>query len=117
MDQINSASIEWRFFPADLVAVWGKDSMNTLISHGISQNKIIMTGSPRNDYFFNLPNSQSISLRKKLNIPEDAPVILLASTFILPSYDNLNDDSEILEAMKRAVFNSVDCFKKCLFNS
>ena len=36
---------------------------------------------------------------------------MLASTFILGSYNKLNNDAEILEAMKRAVFDSVDSFE------
>ena len=108
---INSAAIEWRFFPADLVAVWGEDSKKTLISHSMSSNQIIMTGSPRNDSLFNFPASEAEAIKKKLDIPEGSPVILLASTFTLGSYDKLYNDPEILQAMKRAVFDSVDHFE------
>ena len=107
---ISSQGVEWSFFPADLVAVWGQDTKDTLISHGVPSNQIVMTGSPRNDSFFNFPTSEIESIKKKLGIPDGAPVVLLASTFTLKSYDKLYNDPEILQAMKRAVFNSVDNF-------
>ena len=107
---INSAGIEWRFFPADLVAVWGADSKKTLISHGIPPKQIVMTGSPRNDSLFNFPVSEVEAIKKKLGIPEGSPVILLASTFTLANYDKLYNDPELLQAMKRAVFDSLDDF-------
>ncbi|MFL2980890.1 MAG: CDP-glycerol glycerophosphotransferase family protein [Methylophilaceae bacterium] len=108
---INSAAIEWRFFPADLVAVWGNDSKKTLISHGISPNQIVMTGSPRNDSLYNFSDSQTGSIKKKLGIPEGSPIVLLASTFTLSSYDKLYNDPELLKAMKKAVFDSIDDFE------
>ena len=107
---VSSASIEWRFFPADLVAVWGEESRETLVSHGISSNQIIKTGSPRNDSLFNFPTSEVEAVKNKLGIPEGSPVILLASTFSLKSYDNLYKDPEILQAMIKSVFDSVDHF-------
>jgi hypothetical protein len=108
---INSAAIEWRFFPADFVAVWGKDSKETLISHGVPSKKIVMTGSPRNDSLFNFTNSETNSIKRKLGIPKGSPVILLASTFTLSSYDKLYNDPALLEAMKKAVFDSIDHFE------
>ena len=107
----NSAAIEWRFFPADRVAVWGKHFKQTLISHGIASDKIVVTGAPRSDSLFNSSDFEAKSIKKKLGIPENARIILLASTFILGSYNKLNNDAELLEAMKRAVFDSVDSFE------
>ena len=107
----NSAAIEWRFFPVDCVAVWGKHFKKTLISHGIASDKIFVTGAPRSDSLFNSSDSEAKSIKKKFGIPKNARIILLASTFILGSYNKLNNDAELLEAMKRAVFDSVDSFK------
>ena len=107
----NSSAIEWRFFPADRVAVWGKHFKQTLISHGIASDKIVVTGAPRSDSLFNSSDFEAKSIKKKLGIPESARIILLASTFTLGSYDKLNNDAELLEAMKRAVFDSVDNFE------
>lgn len=106
---IGPASIEWRFFPADLVAVWGEESKDALISHGVSSNKIVITGSPRNDALFNFPTSEISALKKKWGISEGYPVVLLASTFRLQSYDRYSDP-EVLRAMKRAIFDSADRF-------
>lgn len=106
---IGPASIEWRFFPADLVAVWGENSKETLISHGISSRQIAITGSPRNDALFNFPTSEIAAIKKKRGIPVGCPVVLLASTFRLQSYDKYSDP-ELLRAMKRAIFDSADQF-------
>jgi hypothetical protein len=107
----NSAGIEWRFFPADRVAVWGKHFKETLISHGIASDKIVVTGAPRSDSLFNSSDFEAKSIKKELGIPENARIILLASTFILGSYNKFNNDAELLEVMKRAVFDSVDSFE------
>jgi hypothetical protein len=104
---IGPASIEWRFFPADLVAVWGEDSKETLISHGVPSNQIAITGSPRNDSLFNFSASEAVVIKKKLGIPERSPVVLLASTFQLKSYDKYSAP-ELLRAMKKAIFDSAD---------
>jgi hypothetical protein len=106
---IGPASIEWRFFPADLVAVWGEDSKETLISHGVPSNQIAITGSPRNDSLFNFPASEAAAVKKKLGIPGGFPVVLLASTFQMKSYDKYSDP-ELLRAMKKAIFDSADQF-------
>ena len=107
---IGPASIEWRFFPADLVAIWGEDSKERLISHGIPSSQIAITGSPRNDSLFNFPASEVPAIKNKLSIPEGHPVVLLASTFQLESYDKYSDP-ELLRAMKKAIFDSVDLFE------
>lgn len=104
----NSAAIEWRFFPADRVAVWGKHFKETLISHGIASDKIVVTGAPRSDSLFKSSNFKAKSIKRELGIPTKARIVLLASTFVLGSYDRLNNDAELLEAMKRAVFDSVN---------
>lgn len=106
---IGPASIEWRFFPADLVAVWGEDSKERLISHGIPSSQIAITGSPRNDALLNFPADDVAAIKKRLRLPEGAPVVLLASTFQLQSYDKYSDP-ELLPAMKKAIFGSTDQF-------
>jgi hypothetical protein len=103
------ASIEWRFFPADLVAVWGADSKETLISHGVSSSQIVITGSPRNDALFDIPKSEISAIKNKRGIPEGCPIVLLASTFRLKSYDKYTNP-RLLRDMKKAIFDSADRF-------
>ena len=107
----NTSGTEWRFFPADKIAVWGKHFKEILISHGIDPKKIFLTGPPRSDILFTSSDFETKALKRKLGIPEFSRVILLASTFILESYDKLNNDAELLEAMKRAIFNSLECLE------
>jgi hypothetical protein len=107
---VNNGSIEWRFLPADYVAVWGKKSKEILASHGIQSKKIFMTGSPRNDIYLSQKKSNFNKTKKKLGIPKNSKIILLASTFSLPSYNNLNNDTNILKQMKSSIFNSINKF-------
>jgi hypothetical protein len=104
----NASATEWRFFPADRVAVWGKHFKDILITHGIASDKIFVTGPPRIDSLLNSSDFDIKSLKRKLGIPISARIILLASTFVLDSYDKFNNDAKLLEAMKRAVFKSLD---------
>ncbi len=106
---VGPASIEWQFFPADIVASWGDDSSNMLRYHGIDETKIIPTGSPRNDMLFDYDRSELTSLRYKHGVPNDASVVLLASTFQLESY-NKYSNPEILRDMKKAIFSAASKF-------
>ena len=107
----NAFATEWRFCTADRVAVWGNHFKEILGAHGIASNKIKITGAPRSDSLIKTDDLEGKLLKKKLGIPESARIILLASTFTLPSYEGLHNDSEILEKMKREIFDSIGNFK------
>ena len=107
----NAFATEWRFCTADRVAVWGNHFKEILGPHGIASNKIKITGAPRSDSLIKTDDLEGKLLKKKLGIPESARIILLASTFTLPSYEGLHNDSEILEKMKREIFDSIGNFK------
>jgi len=104
----NSMAIEWKFFPADKVVVWGDYFKKILISHGISKNSIYVSGAPRSDILHSLKSNDPFLLKKQLGIPKNAPTVLLASTFTLGSYDQLNNDHKILIDMKKTIFDIVN---------
>ena len=104
---IGPEGIEWQFFVADVVAVWGEDAKATMISHGIPENKIIITGTPRNDCLTKATEGEIKSARQKLGIPEGNTIILLASAYQLKSYDKYSNPN-LLSAMKKAVFEAVN---------
>lgn len=99
--------IEWQFFAADAVAVWGEDAKATMISHGIPENKIVITGSPRNDCLTKVSEAEIKSARQILGIPEGNTIVLLASAYQLKSYDSYSNP-DLLRAMKKAVFEAAD---------
>jgi surface carbohydrate biosynthesis protein len=104
----NASGTEWRFFCADRVAVWGKHFKDILITHGIASDKIFVTGPPRTDSLLISSDFEAKTLKKKFGISKHSRVILLASTFVLESYNKFNNDTEILETMKRAIFDSLE---------
>ena len=104
----NSMCTEWNYFSANKVVVWGDYFKKILISHGISKSSIHVTGAPRSDLLFNLKSNDPLILRNQLGIPKNAPLVLLASTFSLGSYDQLAKDKHILIEMKKAIFDIIN---------
>ena len=99
--------IEWRFFLADKLAVWGETAKEVMLNHGIPEEKIIITGSPRHDCLVNVPDTEVKSMRAKLGIPEKGAIVLLASAYQLNAYDEYSNP-ELLRSMKRSVFEAAD---------
>lgn len=99
--------IEWQFLTADRVAVWGESSKEVMLTHhGVPAERIVITGSPRHDYPFNVPDEEVNTKRSQLNVPNDK-IILLASTYHLKAYEGYSNP-EILRLMKRAIFKAAD---------
>jgi hypothetical protein len=82
--------IEWRFCNSDFIAAWGENSQKELIKHGVNNNSIIITGSPRHDELC------TPSVKNKNN---DNVTILMASTYNLKSYSELYRPDALLEMM------------------
>lgn len=100
-------AIEWQFFVADRLAVWGEKSREILVAHGVPAERITVTGSPRHDSLVNVSDAEVARMRARLGVPERSAVVLFASTYHLKAYDGLTDP-ELLNAMKRAVFQAAD---------
>ena len=99
--------IEWRFFSADKLAVWGETSKEVMLIHGIPEEKIIITGSPRHDCLVNVTDAEMKSMRSRLGVPNESVMLLLASAYQLNAYDEYSDP-ELLRSMKRSVFEAAD---------
>jgi hypothetical protein len=99
------SGVEWRFFIADKVAVWGESSKKELINHGINKEKIIITGSPRHDCIL-FPNKKSKEmLNKKYQIKREGPVVLFASTYTDKTHFMFSNPN-VLNDMKKAIFDA-----------
>ncbi len=84
-------------------ATWGKRSQKKLIKWGMNPKKIVITGCPRFDIYFNL-NKNEIFKKKKdvygnFKIQKDKRLIVLATNYGMPQFRlNIEDfDSEIIK--------------------
>jgi hypothetical protein len=99
--------IEWRFLAADCVAAWGDTSKEAMLKQKVPEERIIVTGSPRHDCLVNLSESEVMSKRALLGVPEKSAIVVLASTYYLKTHDKYSDPN-ILRAMQQAVFEAAD---------
>jgi hypothetical protein len=72
-------ALEWRFFLADQVAVWGKESMQVLATHGVPCERMSITGSPRHDVFFRSSANDIQKTRDRLGVQKDQTMVVFAS--------------------------------------
>ncbi len=99
--------IEWSFFLADKLTVWGETSRQAMLRHGIPEEKIVTIGSSRHDCLVNVPEAGVKEMRAKMGVPEKSVMVLLASSYQLKTYNDYSN-SELLRSMKRAVFGTAD---------
>ncbi len=100
--------VEWRFSIADRIATWGKNTYLKLLKHGVNNDIISITGTPRHDYMAKgISKLEILEIRKLLGIPESVKMILCASTYQQKEYDSLSDPG-LLISMKKAVFEAAD---------
>lgn len=99
-------SLEWQFFVADRVAVWGQTSRDTLMSHKVPVEKIVLSGSPRHDSMVSISSSEVAETRSKLGIPDGVVMVLFASTYL--SVDNQIGDPSLIDSVKRSIFQAAD---------
>lgn len=98
-------SVEWSFFSADHVAVWGTDAKNALLRQGVPEAKILLTGSPRHDAMVNPAVERLAVLRAALFSGDTRPIVLLASTYVDSTHADFAHPS-VLREMKMAIVNS-----------
>ena len=106
--------VEWKFFVADKVAVWGKSAKDDLIKHGIKKDQILITGSPRHDALVS-PNTKIINnLYKKYKLNNKQKIVLYASTYTDKSH-YMYTNSNVLDEMKIAVFETAKAHPNLTF--
>ncbi|MFA6357084.1 MAG: CDP-glycerol glycerophosphotransferase family protein [Candidatus Omnitrophota bacterium] len=99
--------VEWRFLAADRVAVWGDTSKESMLKQKVSEERIIVTGSPRHDCLVNSSKAEIRLKRAMLRIPEKSALVVMASTYHFKVHDKYSNP-ELLRSMKRAVFEAAD---------
>jgi hypothetical protein len=100
-------AIEWRFFAASRVAVWGASSKRFLIKHGVAEENIHITGSPRHDSLVNPPSAVFDSFRDTFGKTDARKIVVLASTYTDSAHGDYTDPGILLE-MKLAIFRAAD---------
>jgi hypothetical protein len=101
---------EWRFFAADRAAVWGTQSGQVLVSHGVPADRVVVTGSPRHDALFNATSADVREFRDRFRIPLGNVAVVFGSTSsTMSAYDNAGDNATLRE-MKRAIFAAAATF-------
>ncbi len=98
-------AVEWQFSIADRIAAWGETSRDTLLSHGVVAEKIVLTGSPRHDSMVSADEAEVSRTRILLGIPSGAVMVLFASSYT-SVYEKI-EGSTLLDSVKRAIFHSV----------
>lgn len=101
-------AIEWRFFAASAVAVWGNGPKQFLINHGVAEEKIHVTGSPRHDSLVSPPAAVFDSFRATFGQTGTRKIVVLASTYTDSAHGDYTDPG-ILRDMKLAIFRAADC--------
>lgn len=94
-------SIEWQFSTAKWIAVWGQRCRESLAEHGVPQERIVVTGSPRYDVL----GATAPELHRSRSAPrtrDEAATIVLASVYNLPEYEAVSDPKVLLD-MKQAL--------------
>lgn len=104
---LTGAGIEWQYILEDKVAVWGETSKKDMLSQKVSEERIVITGSPRYDCLVNVTESEVKAKRSMLGISEERPMVVMASAYHMKSFDKYSDP-EILYSMKRSVFEAAD---------
>lgn len=100
--------VEWQFLATDKVAVWGDNARKVISSHGVADQDMVVTGSPRFDCLVDVPAGQARNVRGRMAIPEGKTFVLFASQYLLKSYCEFGDFANIQRSIKRAIFRCTD---------
>lgn len=99
-------SIEWNFFNADRLFVWGVFFRNLLVDKfSVPSHKICVSGSPRFDYLYNLSIPTNSNF-KKINV-------LFASTYTVNNYDSYYNPG-VLKSFKNSIIDIFSNFDNVL---
>jgi len=98
-------SVEWQFFVADKVAVWGESACRLLAkTHSVPKDRINITGSARFDGLTKVNGAQIAATRALLGIPEKNVMVLFASQYLLSNYSEFGDYCTVQRSVKRTIF-------------
>lgn len=100
-------AIEWRFFASSRVAVWGDSSKRFIIKHGVDEEKIHVTGSPRHDSLVKPSKEEFDYFRATFGDAGARKIVVLASTYTDSAHAEYTDPS-VLREMKLAIFRAAN---------
>lgn len=100
--------VEWQFFASDKIAVWGNTSRQVLLDHGVPDDSVTVSGSPRFDNLANINDDQVLKVRTRLGIPTDRAMVLLASHPSPVYYNDVGNSPYTRKSVKRAIFQAAD---------
>ncbi|OGP69403.1 MAG: hypothetical protein A2169_06905 [Deltaproteobacteria bacterium RBG_13_47_9] len=103
-------SIEWQFFVADRLAVWGDQAYEVMLAHGVPAGRITITGSPRHDCLINITDTDVTRIRARIGIPEGSVMVLFSSVYEEGGSEAFSnpENPNLISLMKRAVFQAAD---------
>lgn len=105
----NKDSVEWQFFVADKVAVWGESARRLLTkTHSVPEDRIIITGSPRFDGLTKVSGAQITATRARLGIHDGKAMVLFASQYLLSYFREFGDYHTVQRSVKQAIFQVAD---------
>lgn len=93
----NPECVEWQFLDADRVAVWGKAARNILLNHGVPDERMITTGSPRYDCLNNISGTAVERTDAQLDIPQGKIVLLFASIYSIREHNAISDPKQLVK--------------------
>lgn len=100
----NEKGVEWQFFTADAVAVFGPTSRAALCQHGIPPDRIHVTGCPRFDILAQPAPLLTQEIRAALGVPDGSALVVMASQPYVPgAFSRPEARHEMLRAIGRAV--------------
>ena len=103
---VGSEATEWNFFLDDLVMAQGPQSKKFFISHGVPDDKICITGSPRYDRITIASKAEISQVKARFGIEEKTIMVLLASSYSSEIFENnLAKTTELLLEMKKVIFS------------
>lgn len=105
---VDQGVIEWRFLLDDIVVAQGPLAKEVFLGHGVPNEKILVTGSPRYDCLVAATELEIYAFRKRFGVPPGNRTIVFASSYFLAlSKSTLPETFALLQAMKRAMFAAV----------
>jgi hypothetical protein len=97
-------NVEWRFFVADRLAVWGEQARDFMLSQNVPPNRMSVTGSPRHDGVITRGHVSDRKTMASLGVQANQVTVLLACTF-----SNLADRDKLAAVYKAIVRSAARC--------
>lgn len=114
MAEYNNANVEWRFFSADRLAVWGETARQVMLYHGVPDDRIEITGSSRHDELIIESREETVKTRSRFGVGSGDTMVLFASVYSFKEHDGISN-IKIIESIKNSIFQAANRLKKIRF--